>query len=219
MNPTTLTNVRGGANAPSPSPKAEAAPGIGRSLLIAVRASLVFLVLCGLLYPLASTGIAQLLMPHKANGSLIKDDSGQTVGSALIGQTFADPKFFHGRVSSIDNNGAGSGSNNYAPSNPELLKRAEESIAAWTRDNPDVPVSELPIDLITNSGSGLDPDISPASARVQIPRIAKLTGIPADRLQKLVEEQTTGRSLGVFGEPRVNVLKLNLALQELMKKS
>lgn len=124
------------------------------------------------------------------------------VGSELIGQSFADSAFFQGRVSSVDYNGAGSGSSNYAPSNPALIQRVKDSIADWQKHNPDVPVSQVPVDLITNSGSGLDPHISPQAARVQIPRISGLTGIPQDRLRALVQEQTEGRSAGVFGEPR-----------------
>ncbi|KPV59292.1 potassium-transporting ATPase subunit C, partial [Paenibacillus sp. A3] len=108
--------------------------------------------------------------------------------------------------------------NNYAPSNPELLKRTQESIEAWKTANPGVSVSEVPIDLLTNSGSGLDPHISPKAAQAQVPRISKLTGISEADLGQLVERQTEGRDLGVFGEPRVNVLKLNLALTEVMKK-
>jgi len=187
------------------------------SALIAVRAAIVFIVLCGIVYPLVCTGIAQLLMPHNANGSLIKDASGNTVGSGLIGQQFADPEYFQGRVSSIDYNAAGSGSNNYAPSNPVMLQRMQDSIAAWQKENPDVPISQLPVALVTNSGSGLDPHITPKSAEVQIPRISKLTGVPADELARLVKRHTEGRDLGIFGEPRVNVLKLNIALQALLK--
>lgn len=183
---------------------------------IALRASLVFIVLCGILYPLVTTGAAQLLMPDQANGSLIKDSDGKVVGSELIGQNFTDPKYFQGRVSSIEYNGAGSGSNNYAPSNPDLMERTKASIQDWKQNNPDVPISELPIDLITNSGSGLDPHITPQSAEVQIPRISKLTGVSEGELARLVKEHTESRDLGVFGEPRVNVLKLNLALREML---
>ncbi|CAM3562392.1 MULTISPECIES: potassium-transporting ATPase subunit KdpC [Paenibacillus] len=186
------------------------------SVGIALRASLVFIVLCGVLYPLVTTGAAQLLMPKQAGGSLITDESGKVVGSELIGQNFTDPQFFHGRVSSIEYNAAGSGSNNYAPSNPEMIDRTKASIEAWKENNPDVPVSELPMDLVTNSGSGLDPHISPQAADIQIPRISKLTEIPEAELQQLVKKHTEGRDLGVFGEPRVNVLKLNLALRELL---
>ncbi|MCC3374927.1 potassium-transporting ATPase subunit KdpC [Cohnella sp. REN36] len=185
---------------------------------VALRAGIVFLLVCGIVYPLVTTGISQAIMPHTANGSLVKDASGHVVGSALIGQNFADPKYFQGRVSSISYQAEASGSNNYAPSNPELLKRTQASIDAWKAANPDVPVDRVPIGLLTNSASGLDPQISPASAEVQVPRISKLTGIPAGRLRALIEDHTEGRDLGVFGEPRVNVLKLNLALQEMLGK-
>lgn len=181
-------------------------------ILSVVRLSAIFIILCGIVYPLASTAIAQALMPSQANGSLLKDRAGQVVGSELIGQSFNNPSLFHGRVSSIEYNAAGSGSNNYGPSNPDMLQRTTDFINQWKTDNPDVPVAELPIDLITNSGSGLDPHISPAAAAVQIPRISNLTGIPAEQLEALVEEYTEGRDLGVFGEERVNVLKLNMAL-------
>ncbi|MGG4340704.1 potassium-transporting ATPase subunit KdpC [Paenibacillus lautus] len=199
----------------SPAPHTKA--GSARvSLGIAVRTSLVFIVLCGVLYPLVTTGAAQLLMPKQAGGSLVTDRSGKVVGSELIGQNFTEPQYFHGRVSSIEYNGAGSGSNNYAPSNPDLIVRTKASIEAWKENNPDVPVSEVPMDLVTNSGSGLDPHISPQAAKIQIPRISKLTGITEAELKQLVEEHTEERDLGVFGEPRVNVLKVNLTLAELL---
>ncbi|NOU93052.1 potassium-transporting ATPase subunit KdpC [Paenibacillus sp. LMG 31456] len=185
------------------------------SLGIAIRASLVFIVLCGIVYPLVCTGFAQVLMPGKANGSMIENSKGEIVGSELIGQKVTDPKFFQGRVSSIDYKAEASGTNNYAPSNPDMLKRTQESIEDWKTNNPDVPISKLPIGLITNSGSGLDPHISPESAKAQVPRISKLTGLPASQLNTLVDANTEGRDLGLFGEPRVNVLKMNLALQGL----
>lgn len=190
----------------------------GVSLWIAIRLSLVFIVLCGLLYPLASTGIAQLLMPGRADGSLIKDAGGQVIGSELIGQQFMDPSYFQGRVSSIKYDAGASGSNNYAPSNPDLIERTKASVEEWKKNNPDVPVSKLPLSLITNSGSGLDPHITPESAKVQIPRISRLSGISPSQLEALVNEHTEGRDLGLFGEPRVNVLKLNLALQQLLNR-
>lgn len=181
-------------------------------ILSVVRLSTIFIILCGIVYPLASTAIAQALMPSQANGSLLKDNKGQVVGSELIGQSFTNPALFHGRVSSIEYNAAGSGSNNYGPSNPDMLQRTSDFIYQWQADNPGVPVAELPVDLVTNSGSGLDPHISPAAAAVQIPRISNLTGIPAEQLEALVAEYTEGRDLGIFGEERVNVLKLNMAL-------
>lgn len=182
-----------------------------------VRLSIVFIILCGMIYPLASTALAQVLMPAQANGSLLKDASGKVVGSALIGQNFTNQAMFQSRVSSIGYKAEASGSNNYGPSNPDMLQRTKDSIAQWKLDNPGVPVSQLPVDLITNSGSGLDPHISPAAALVQVPRISQLTGIPADTLEALVKEHTEGRDLGLFGERRVNVLKLNLALTEMAK--
>ncbi|MGO4180021.1 potassium-transporting ATPase subunit KdpC [Paenibacillus sp. MCAF9] len=186
------------------------------SLMIPLRISIIFMIICGIIYPLASTGAAQLLFPKQANGSLIKDSSGQVVGSELIGQSFVDPKWFQGRVSSIDYNAAGSGSNNFGPSNPALIERTKASIEAWKAQNPDVPVSQLPIALITNSGSGLDPHITPQSADVQIARISKLTGVSPAELEQLVKSNTEGRDLGVFGDERVNVLKLNIALSKML---
>jgi potassium-transporting ATPase KdpC subunit len=186
-------------------------------IAVTIRMSLVLMVLCCLFYELAVTGIAQVLFPKQADGSLIYNDKNELIGSELIGQKFADPKFFQGRVSSIDYNANGSGTPNYAPSNPDMIKRVQDSVAAWKKDNPDVDVSKLPIDLITNSGSGLDPDISPESAEAQIPRISKLRGVSEDQLKELVKQHTEGRDWGIFGEPHVNVLKMNLALQDLSK--
>jgi potassium-transporting ATPase KdpC subunit len=180
--------------------------------------SLLLMVILGLGYHLLVTGIGRILVPEKANGSLLYDQKGQVVGSALIGQKFNNPKLFQGRVSSIDYNGAGSGTNNYAPSNEDMINRTKESVDNWKKENPDVPVDQLPIDLITNSGSGLDPHISPEAAFAQIPRVEKLTGIDKDNLVHLVEKNTEGKELGLFGEPRVNVLKLNLDLKQQLEK-
>ncbi|MCM3747224.1 potassium-transporting ATPase subunit KdpC [Paenibacillus pasadenensis] len=183
-----------------------------------LRLGLVLMALCGVLYNAAVTGIAGAILPKQAEGSLIYDTKGRIVGSELIGQNFTDPQWFHGRISSIEYNGAGSGTPNYSPSNPDLLARVQQSIQDWRTNNPEVPVDRLPLDLITNSGSGLDPQISPAGAKAQIPRIRSLTGIPAEQLEKLVEEFTLPRQLGIFGEPGVHVLKLNLALQKLVQQ-
>lgn len=182
-----------------------------------IRITFTFLVLCGLVYPLIVTGIAQAVMKDNADGSLIYNDKNEVIGSKLIGQNFTDPRYFHGRVSSIEYKAEASGSNNYAPSNPDLEKRVEKSIEEWKKQNPSVPVTEVPIDLVTNSGSGLDPDISPKAASVQIERILKLTKIPKETLEQLIKDQTEGAALGLFGENRVNVLKLNLELQKLLK--
>ncbi|AMR01285.1 TPA: K(+)-transporting ATPase subunit C [Bacillus thuringiensis] len=182
-----------------------------------IRITFTFLVLCGLVYPLIVTGIAQAVMKDNADGSLIYNDKNEVIGSKLIGQNFTDPRYFQGRVSSIEYKAEASGSNNYAPSNPDLAKRVEKSIEEWKKQNPTVPVTEVPMDLVTNSGSGLDPDISPKGASVQVERISKLTRIPKETLDQLIKDQTEGAALGLFGEDRVNVLKLNLALQKLMK--
>lgn len=190
----------------------------GSMMWIALRISLLFIILCGVIYPLVSTGAAQLLFPDKANGSLVKDGEGNIIGSELIGQSFTKPSYFQGRVSSIDYKAEASGSNNYAPTNPDMLARLQVSIDQWQKENPDVPIADLPIALITNSGSGLDPDITPQSALVQIPRISKLTGIPSTELEALVEDNIKNRELGIFGDKRINVLKLNLALSEKLEK-
>ncbi|WP_411469900.1 K(+)-transporting ATPase subunit C [Bacillus thuringiensis] len=182
-----------------------------------IRITFTFLVLCGLVYPLIVTGIAQAVMKDNADGSLIYNDKNEVIGSTLIGQNFTDPRYFHGRVSSIEYKAEASGSNNYAPSNPDLEKRVEKSIEEWKKQNPSVPVTEVPIDIVTNSGSGLDPDISPKAAYVQVERISKLTKIPKETLDQLIKDQTEGAALGLFGETRVNVLKLNLELQKLLK--
>jgi K+-transporting ATPase ATPase C chain len=177
----------------------------------AIRFSLVFLVLTGLIYPLATTGLARALFPHQAEGSLIKRADGTVIGSELIGQSFGDsPAFFHGRVSSIGYDAASTGSPNYAPSDKALLERVQADVAAWQKENPGQPV---PSDLLTNSGSGVDPHISPEAALAQVPRVSKATGVAEATLRVLVAQHTEGRSLGLFGEPRVNVLQLNLALQ------
>ncbi|MGO0062318.1 potassium-transporting ATPase subunit KdpC [Brevibacillus fluminis] len=180
-----------------------------------LRISLVLLVLCGLIYPLTMTGLAQAIMPNQAEGSLITDPAGKVIGSELIGQSFSAPQYFTGRVSSITNNAAGSGSNNYAPSNPALKERVEKDVAAFLAANPGVKKEDIPADLLTNSASGLDPDLSVQAAKIQVARIAQARGLDPRRLEQLIAEQTVGPSLGLFGEPRVNVLKLNLALDQL----
>lgn len=200
---------------PTRSNREEGTTGTGAAYWLSViRLSLVFIILGGIVYPLASTALAQVLMPGQANGSLLKNADGETIGSELIGQHFSNPALFQGRVSSIEYKAEASGSNNYGPTNPDMLQRTRDFIEDWKLNNPEIPVSELPIDLVTNSGSGLDPHISPAAANVQIPRISALSGIPAEELEALVEQYTEGRDLGVFGEARVNVLKLNAAVME-----
>lgn len=185
-----------------------------KTLWSSIRLSLAFMLLCGLAYNFAITGIAQAVLPKQANGSLLYDREGHVIGSELIGQNVTDPKLFQGRISSIAYRAEGSGSPNYAPSSEALLTRMRKTIAQWKDVNPEVPVSGLPADLITNSGSGLDPHISPAAAEAQIPRISKLTGVSKQELLRLVAEHTSGRELGFLGEPVVNVLELNLALSQ-----
>lgn len=169
--------------------------------------------LTGFIYPFAVTGIAQLIFPGQANGSLIMKD-GKPVGSALIGQPFDDPKYFWGRPSATGpfpyNAGASSGSN-LGPTHPDLLKAVAHRADALRKADPSQQ-APVPVDLVTASGSGLDPHITPAGAFFQIPRVAKMRGISEERLRRVVAEHTQGRSLGILGEPRVNVLQLNLAL-------
>jgi K+-transporting ATPase ATPase C chain len=182
----------------------------------ALMALLIFTVLTGLLYPLVVTGIAQLVFPHQANGSLIVVN-GKTVGSSLIGQQFTDPKYFWGRLSATGpypyNASASSGSN-LGPTNPALLDEARARIAALKAADP-TNSQPIPVDLVTSSGSGLDPDISVAAALYQIPRVARLRGLSQSAVRALVDKYTQGRTLGFLGEPRVNVLQLNLGLDGL----
>ncbi|TVX87297.1 potassium-transporting ATPase subunit KdpC [Paenibacillus agilis] len=189
----------------------------GGGLGTIIRMSIGLMILCGLVYPFVMTAAAQTLFPYQANGSLVKDENGQIVGSAHIGQAFTDSKYFHGRVSSIEYNGVGSGSGNLAPTNEALTERVEQSMNDWQEQNPQMAVSEVPADLLTNSASGLDPHITPQAASVQIPRIAKATGLSEQQLTQLVKNHTEEPDLGVFGEARVNVLLLNMELEQLLK--
>jgi potassium-transporting ATPase KdpC subunit len=174
---------------------------------------LVLTVITGVLYPLAATGLSQWMFPHQANGSLIERD-GKPIGSALIGQSFTDPKYFWGRPSATSPNpynaSASSGSNQ-GPANAALADAVKQRIAALHAVDPG-NTAPVPVDLITASASGLDPEISPAAAQYQLERVAKARGLSTAQMQALVNEYTRGRQLGVLGEPRVNVLQLNLAL-------
>jgi potassium-transporting ATPase KdpC subunit len=184
-------------------------------------------VITGLAYPLAMTGIAQLLFPYQANGSLIVRD-GKVIGSELIGQNFTSDKYFHGRPSattepdpkdpsktiSVPYAADNSGGSNLGPTQKDLIERVKSDAAKLGKENPGTPI---PVDLVTTSASGLDPDITPAGAMFQVPRVAKARGLPENEVRKLVEDHIQGRTLGVLGEPVVNVLELNLALDALKR--
>jgi K+-transporting ATPase ATPase C chain len=201
-------------------------------MLKEIRPAIVLLIaltlITGLAYPLAITGIAGVLFPHQAQGSLIERD-GVVVGSELIGQVFTDDKYFHGRPSATNTpdpndptknvdapyNAANSGGSNLGPTSKALADRLQGDVDKLKAENPAMPV---PVDLVTTSASGLDPHISPAAALFQVPRVAKARNLPEDSLRQLVQERTEGRFLGLLGEPRVNVLALNMALDRVPAK-
>jgi potassium-transporting ATPase KdpC subunit len=195
-------------------------------MLKEIRPAIVFVValtaVTGLLYPFVMTGVAGMIFPYQAQGSLIERD-GNVIGSTLIGQEFTSDRYFHGRPSATvapdpndssktvpaPYNAANSGGSNLGPTNKALIERVQGDVDKLKQENPSAPV---PIDLVTTTASGLDPDISPAAALFQVPRVAKARNMPEDRVRQLVNERIEGRTLGFLGEPRVNVLALNLAL-------
>jgi K+-transporting ATPase ATPase C chain len=181
-----------------------------KNLLIAVLMTVVTTVLLGIIYPLVVTGIAKVLFPNKANGQLI-ERNGVVVGSRIIGQPFSSAKYFHSRPSAAGNgyDAGNSGGSNLGPTNQKLIDRVKGDVATLQAENPGKPV---PVDLVTTSGSGLDPDISPAAAEFQVPRIARERGMSEDDVKQLIAKHTQGRTFGFLGEPRVNVLELNLDL-------
>lgn len=203
---------------------------IKKSILV----SITFMILCGLIYPLLMTGISQLIFNKQANGSMIVAD-GKEVGSELIGQSYTDPRFFIGRISAVNYNtyteadtkpdkngvvayaGVGSGSQNLAPSNDALKERVEKDIDDFLEANPGVKKEDIPTDLLTSSGSGLDPDISPKAAEIQIPAVSKASGISEADLHKIVDKYTDGRTLRIFGEPIVNIVKVNTEIALILK--
>lgn len=198
-------------------------------MLREIRPAIVFLVglvaITGLIYPLAMTGAAQVLFPYQAQGSLI-EQNGKVIGSSLIGQQFSEEKYFHGRPSATTApdpqdssktvpapyNAANSMGSNLGPTSKALADRLKESVDTLKKENPSAPV---PVDLVTTSGSGLDPDISPEAALFQVPRVAKARNLPEARVRSVVESMTAARTLGFLGEPRINVLQLNLAMDKI----
>jgi potassium-transporting ATPase KdpC subunit len=180
------------------------------NLKIAILITLVTTVLFGVIYPLAVTALAQVLFPTQANGSLIQRN-GQVVGSQRLGQTFSAPGYFHSRPSAAGTgyDASQSGPSNLGPTNHQLIDRVKGDVEKLQAENPGVPV---PVDLVTSSGSGLDPEISPAAAEFQVPRIARERGIPEAEVRSLIAKHTLPRQLGILGEPRVRVLELNLDL-------
>ncbi|MDO4598732.1 MAG: potassium-transporting ATPase subunit KdpC [[Ruminococcus] gnavus] len=203
----------------------------------AVVFCLVMMVLCSLIYPLALTGVSQLTMEAKADGSKVDEegnlttDTKKAVGSALIGQDFTEDCYFQGRVSSVNYNtyteeqkengeyaGVASGSYNYGNSNPELEKRMQEDLEEFLKDHPGVKPEDVPAELLTASGSGLDPHISPRSAEVQIPTVAENSGLSEEVVEQIVKDNTEHKTLGVFGEERVNVLGCNLDIKAAMEQ-
>ena len=181
-----------------------------RNLITALLMTIATTVLLGIIYPLVVTGIAQVLFPKKANGQLI-EANGKTVGSRIIGQAFSGPGYFHPRPSNAGTGYDASNSNGsqLGPTNHQLIERVKGDVAAAHAENPNAPV---PIDLVTSSASGLDPDITPAAAAFQVPRIAKARGVKEEDLQRFLVQHVEPRQFGFLGEPRVNVLELNLAL-------
>ena len=198
--------------APATTPET---PGlrIKQHLLTSILYTVVTTVLLGIIYPLLVTGLAQLLAKDKANGQLITRN-GVTLGSRILAQPFSSPKYFHPRPSAAGTNGydaTNSGGTNWGPTNQKLIDRVKGDVNTWQAVNPGEPV---PVDLVTASGSGLDPHITPAAADFQIAEVAKARGVPESAIRELVQQHTEGRQFGFLGEPRVNVLELNLALDD-----
>ncbi len=186
-----------------------------KNLITAVLMTVATTILLGIVYPLVVTGIAQVIFPKQANGQLIQK-SGKTVGSRIIGQGFSGASYFHSRPSAAGNgyDAANSAGSNFGPTNPKLIDRVKGDVA-----QADNPGTSVPIDLVTTSASGFDPHITPAAAEYQLPRVAKERGTTVDQLHALLAKHTEGRQLGVLGEPRVNVLELNLELDERFPKN
>jgi K+-transporting ATPase ATPase C chain len=188
---------------------------MNRYVIASIRMALVTLVVLGLAYPLAMTGIAQVAFPAQANGSLVKAPDGTVIGSWLIGQNFTDAKYFHGRPSAAGSDGydpSASGASNLAPTSKALVDAVTSRVASAVAENPGLTSGKVPVDMVTASGSGLDPDITLANAYAQVARVAAARGMTEAAVRAMVDATTTGRQFGVLGEQFVNVLRLNLAL-------
>lgn len=191
-----------------------------KDMIIALRVALVTLILTGIAYPLFVTGVAQVIFPGRANGSLAKDSHGTAVGSALIGQAFTQAAYFQPRPSAAGSgyDGLASSGSNLGPASAKLRDRMQADLARLQKENPDAP-GPFPVELISASASGLDPHISPEAALWQVPRVAKARGVAVGRVQSMVEEYSENRDLGLLGELRVNVLQLNMALDRRFGKA
>lgn len=190
---------------------------LAQSIRPAVSLFVVLTAITGLAYPLAVTGLSQMLMPNQANGSLVHNQKGQAIGSDLIGQSFTNPAYLWGRPSATTPtpyNGQSSGGSNLGPLNPDLAKAVQGRIEALHKADP-INTAPVPIDLVTTSASGLDPNITPAAAKYQVGRIAAVRGLTVAQVQALIDQATSERQLGLFGERRVNVLQVNMALDQL----
>ena len=190
-----------------------------------IRITISMIIICGIIYPLLITGIGQLFFNYEANGSVMKVD-GKEVGSELIGQSYKEDKYFNGRISAVNYNisdngkeiDSTSGSQNLGPTSEVLKERVEKDIEIFLKENPNVSKGEITEELISQSGSGLDPHITVRGAEIQIDRISKVTGISKDRLRELIEETKEGKLLGLYGAERVNVLKLNIGIDEILRE-
>ncbi|MGL4570610.1 MAG: potassium-transporting ATPase subunit KdpC [Clostridium sp.] len=190
-----------------------------------IKITITMIIICGIIYPLFITGVGQIFFPHEANGSVI-EENGKEVGSELIGQNYNKDIYFTGRISAVNYNtskdgkemDATSGSQNLGPTSDVLRERVLKDIDEFTKKNPGVSKGDISSELISQSGSGLDPDITPNGALIQVPRIAKATGISEDKLSKLIQENAEGKWLGVYGSNRVNVLKLNIGIDKMLSE-
>lgn len=186
-----------------------------RSIWQSIRTTIVFMVICGLLYPLVLVVVGQVAFPFQANGEMVKGPGGTVVGSRLIAQPITRPGLFQPRPSAVNYAGNGSGGSNLGPTNPALIKEVKGNISAFEKLNPGIPISQIGPSEVESSASGLDPDITVHDAMLQIPGVSKATGLPMSQLKQLVLSHVKGRFLGIWGEPHVNVMDLNLALLKL----